>query len=86
MDANLQYHNLKLDNNSRYLTAFSCLFGRYQYIGLPFEAAPFGDLVQKKTDELFSSMLNAFGIDDDILIAEFDKHGRDYNELLEKAL
>ena len=28
-DVSSGYHNLKLDDKSSYLTAFSCLFGRY---------------------------------------------------------
>ena len=42
----------------------------YQYIRLPFRAAPVGDMFQK-IDELFSSMSNVFGIADVILIVGF---------------
>ena len=31
IDASLGYHNLKLDEKSSYLTAFTCPFGQYQY-------------------------------------------------------
>ena len=54
-----------------YLT-FSCPFGRYQYIRLPFQAALVGDMFQKKINELFSGIPNEFGITVDILIAGFD--------------
>ena len=40
----------------------------------------------KKKDDLFSGMPNVFGIADDILIAEFDEHGRYHDETLEKVL
>ena len=33
-----------------------------------------GDIFQKKIYELFSGMMNIFGIVDDILIAVFEKH------------
>ena len=43
-------------------------------------------MFQKKIDELFSFMLNVFGIADDILIADFDEQGREHNEVLEKVI
>ena len=39
IDARSGYHNLKLGDKS-YLTTFSCPFGRYQYVILPFGAVP----------------------------------------------
>ena len=36
IDANSGYHNLKLDDNSSYLTTFAWQFGRYRYKHLPF--------------------------------------------------
>ena len=84
IDVSSGYHNLKLDEKL-YLT-FSCLFGRYQYVRLPFGAASAGDMVWKKTVELFSSMLNVSGIADDLLIAGFDEYSRSHNEMLEKVL
>ena len=43
---------------------FSCPFGRYRYIRLPFGVAPVGDMFQKKIEKLFSGMPNGFGIAD----------------------
>ena len=43
-------------------------------------------MFQKKIDELFSSMANAFGIANDIFIAGFDGEGKDDDETLEKVL
>ena len=67
VDASLAYHNVKLDEQSSYLTTFSCQFGRYRYIWLPSGVAPAGDMLQK-IDELFCGISNVFGIADDILI------------------
>ena len=72
---------LKLDEKS-YLTTSSCPFGKYQYIRLPFGVAPVKDMFQKKIYELFSGMPDVFGIADDILIAGFDKCGKDHDEML----
>ena len=43
------------------------------------------DIFQKKIDELFSSMPNIFSIADDILIAGFDKYGKDHDATLDKV-
>ena len=65
---------------------FSCPFGRYQYIRLPFRVALAGYMFQKKIDELFSGISNVFAIADDILIVGFDKQGKDHDKMLEKVL
>ena len=41
---------------------FSCLFGSYQYIRLPFVAAQAGNMFQRKIDELFNDIPNVLGI------------------------
>ena len=64
---------------------FTCPFGRYQYIKLPFGAAPTGDMFQKKKDELFSDIPNVFGTADDILISGFDADGREHDRILKEV-
>ena len=59
-----------------------CLFGGYQYVRLPFGAAQAGDMLQKKIDGLFSSMLNVICMTG----AGFDEQGRYQGETLEKEL
>ena len=68
IDVGYEFHNLKLDDRSSYLTTFACLFGRYRYKRLPFGAVPAGDMFQHKTDEIFKDLPNVFGIMDDILV------------------
>ena len=51
-----------------------------------FRAAIAGDMFQKKIYELFCDMPNVFGIADDILIKDFDAHGRDHDEISGKVL
>ena len=67
-DVSSGYHNLKLDDRSSYLTTFACQFGRYRYKRLPFGAAPAGDMLQHKIDEIFKDLPNVFGIVDDIIV------------------
>ena len=56
IDVSSGYHNLKLDMQSSYLTTFSCLFGRYQYKCLLFEAVPVGNMFQRKIDKIFNDI------------------------------
>ena len=57
INANLGYHNLKLDKQSSYLTTFACPFGRYRYKHLPFGAALVGNMFQHKIDEILMTCL-----------------------------
>ena len=86
IDANLGYHNLKLDKQSSYLTIFACPLGRYRYKHLPFRAALAGDMFQHKIDKIFNDMPNVFGIADDISVIGYDKDGADHDEAVYKVL
>ena len=85
IDTSSRYHNLKLDEKS-YLITVSCPFGKYQYIRLPFGAAPAGNMFQKKIDELFNDIPNVFGIADDNLIEGFNEDSMDHDVRLEQVL
>ena len=50
INAYLGYDNLHLDEQSSYLTIFSCLFGRYRYIWLPFGVMQGDGMFQEKID------------------------------------
>ena len=80
------YHNLKLDEQSTHLTSFSCPPGRYRIIKLLFGMIPAGDMLQKKTDELFQVLSNVFGIADDILISGSGDLGTYHDATLDKVL
>ena len=54
IDTNSQYHNLKLDEKSPYLTTFACPFCQYQYKHIRFGAVPVGDMFQCKKDEILA--------------------------------
>ena len=72
IDASSIYHNLRLDEPSSYLTAFTCQFGWYRYKWLSFGAASGGDMFQRKVDEIFKELPNVFGITHDILDVGYD--------------
>ena len=76
------YHNLKLDDISSYLTTFACQFGRYRNKRLPFGAAPTGNMLQCRIDEIAKDLLNVFGIADDILVVGYDSDGKNQDKNL----
>ena len=80
IDASLGYHNLWLDTKSSYLTTFAYPFGRYWYKHLPFGAAPVGNMLKQKNDEIFNDMPKIFGFADDILVIGYDEDGADHNK------
>ena len=85
IDASLGYYALKPCEQSAYLTCFSCPFGRYRYIRLPFGVAPHSDMFQRKIDKLLNELPLISGVADDILIAGFEL-GRKYDETVDKVL
>ena len=86
IDACLGYHNLKVNEQSSYLTTFSCPFKRYRYIQSPFGVSLVGDIFQEKIDNLFNRMSNVFGIAYHILIEGSDELGRGNDAVLDKVL
>ena len=71
VDAHSGYHSLKLDKakkSSNLTPTTACHFGRYRHAKLPFCAAPTGDMLQYKNDDLFKELPNIFGIAGGILI------------------
>ena len=86
INASSGYHNLKLDMQSSYSTTFSCLFGRYHYNCLLFEAVLAGNMFQRKIDEIFNDIPNVFGIADDILVIGYDRDGAVHDEAVYSVL
>ena len=83
IDGGSDYHNLKLDKRSSYLTIFACQFGRNRSKRLPFGAAPVGDMFQRKMDEIFKDLPNVFGIAGDILVKGYNADGKDHDDTLQ---
>ena len=82
-DVSSDYHNLKLDEKSSYLTTFACQFGRYRYKRLLFGADPAEDIFQRKMDEIVKDLPNVFGIADGILVVGYDVDGKDHDNTLQ---
>ena len=52
IEAIFAYHNLE----STYLTTFACQFSTQNYEGLPFNAVPRGEILQRKKDGIFQEV------------------------------
>ena len=80
------YHNLRLDEESKYLMIFACQSEKYRYKQLPFGAVPAGNIFLQKIDEIFNDMPSVFGIADDIIVVGYKDDGRDHDETVQKVL
>ena len=81
INANLGYHNLKLDKQSSYLTTFACPFGIY-HSEQPWQATCFNIKLMK----FLNNMPNVFGIADDILLIGYAKDGMDHDKAVYNLL
>lgn len=86
LDLRSGYWNLKLDEDSSYLTTFSTMYGRYRYTRLPFGLNCAGDLFQKKMEEVLQGLENVINIVDDILVFGFEEDGSDHDRAVEALM
>ena len=62
LDTKQGYWNVKLDEESSYLTTFSTHRGRYRFLRMPFGLRMSQDICQKKTNETYEKCRGAVGI------------------------
>lgn len=70
LDAQNRYWNVKLDEESSYLTTFNRPFGRFRFLRMPFGLRMSQDTSKFKIDETYRNCLGAIGIADDITVYE----------------
>ena len=75
LDARNGYWNVKLDEESSFLTTFNTPFGRFQCLRMPFGLRMSQDIFQFKIDETYRNCHGAIGIADDITV-----YGKNDNE------
>lgn len=68
LDARIGYWNVKLDEESSYLTTFNTPFGRYRFLRMPFGLRMSQDIFQFKIDETYRDCQGAIGIADDVTV------------------
>lgn len=84
LDITHAYWNVKLDEDSSYLTTFNTPFGRYRFLRLPFGIASSQDIFQKKVNETFEDLQGVAAIVDDILV--FGRTRQEHDERLRNVL
>ena len=77
IDARNGYWNVKLDDESSYLTTFNTPNGRYRFLRMPFGLRMSQDVFQFKIDETYRNCLGATGIADDITVYGRDESNHD---------
>ena len=87
LDAQSGYWQIRLDENSSYLTTFNTPFGRYRFKRLPFGIISAQDLFQQKMDEIFENMQGVTPLIDDVIIhgRTREEHDQNLRAALDKA-
>ena len=83
LDARNGYWNIKLDEESSYLTTFNTPFGRFRFLRMPFGLRMSQDIFQFKIDETYRNCHGAIGIADDITVCGMDEKEHDLHLLVE---
>ena len=86
LDAKNGYWNVKLDEESSYLTTFNTLFGRYRFLQLPFGLKVSQGIFQCLMDDAYQNCRGSVTIADDVVVYGRDEkdHGRNLHEAMEK--
>ena len=69
LDARSGYWQIKLSDESSYLTTFNTPFGHYRYLRMPFGINSAQDVFQHHVDEMYEGLERVTGISDDVLIS-----------------
>ena len=87
LDAKNGYWNVKLDEESSYLTTFNTPFGRYRFLWLPFGLKVSQDIFQCLMDDAYQNCRGAVNIADDVVVYGRDEkdHDRNLHEAMEKT-
>ena len=84
LDARNGYWNVKLDEESSYLTTFNTPLGRYRFLRMPFGLRMSQDIFQFKIDETYRDCQGAIGIADDVTV--YGKNDREHDIHLHETM
>ncbi|KAK7113619.1 hypothetical protein V1264_012874 [Littorina saxatilis] len=79
LDAKCGYWQLKLAEESSYLTTFNTPFGRYRFTRLPFGVISAQDDFQRKMDEIFEGISGVTPLVDDVIVSGKTREEHDAN-------
>lgn len=83
LDLRAGYHQLELEENSRYITCFSTHLGLFQYKRLNFGISSASEIFQETIKNVIQDIDNVKNISDDILV--YGKNQREHDIALEKV-
>jgi len=86
LDARSGYWNIKLTDDSSYLTTFNTPHGRYRFLRLPFGLNCAQDIFQRMVDATFHDLPGVTGIADDIVVVGYKSDGSDHDKHLKAVL
>ena len=78
---------IKLDNDSSYLTTFNTPIGCFRWLRLPFSIKSVPEINQRIMDPMLEGIESAFAIMDDIVIAgrDHEHHGHILRAVIKRA-
>ncbi|KAK7107442.1 hypothetical protein V1264_015374 [Littorina saxatilis] len=79
LDAKCGYWQMKLNEESSYLTTFNTPFGRYRFNRLPFGVISAQDDFQRKMDEIFEGIPGVTPLVDDVIVSGKTREEHDAN-------
>ena len=87
LDARSGYWNIKLEEESSFLTTFNTPFGRYRFKRMPFGLVSAQDEFQRLIDEALGDLDGVFSLIDDILITgrTIEEHDANLRAVLERC-
>ena len=87
LDAKSGFLQIKLTEESSYLTTFNTPIGRYRWLRLPFGVSCAPEVFQRIMEEMLEGITGAFAVIDDILIAgeNVEEHDKILSKVLKKA-
>ena len=84
LDAKDGYWQVKLDEESSYLTTFNTHVGRFRYLRLPFGLSSANEVFQKRMIQVFEGLPGIIVMFDDILV--YGENQQEHDSRLEQAL
>ena len=87
VDAKCGYWNVRLDEQSSFLTTFNSPYGRYRFKRMPFGLKMSQDIFQARIDQLVEGLAGVVAIADDIVIfgATQEEHDENLRRLLARC-
>ena len=87
LDAKSAFWCIALDEELAYLTTFGTVFGRYQYLIMPYGLIDSQDAFQAKMDQILEGLEGVVSIADDIVVhgTTEEQHNDNMQKLMERA-